>query len=393
MESNMRVVQLISSGGCYGAENMLLTLASSFERIGVETILLVFHNLHRPNLEFAERARARGLSVHILPCKGRTDWTAVQGIRECMREYAVDVLHTHGYKADLFGYLAAKLERKPIISTCHNWTRGAALNLYYRLDRWMLKRFNMVVAVSDNVAEKLKLSGISGSRIRVVSNGIDASLLQNASPSLRRDFGLASARVIGMVARLDMQKGFEYLLPAFREILKEFPDALLVLVGDGPARTILDQMVCDLRIEQNVIFAGVQADMACVYASIDLLVLPSLNEGLPMTLLEAMSAARPVVATRVGAIPEVIVDGQTGLLVDPGTTTALTAALARLLRSPQLCLHLGSQAQSWVRRHYTSQSMVEKYLQVYKELLMSATDICEPHLPVSSSGPSARGIQ
>jgi len=123
---DVKVLQLISSGGYYGAENMLLNLCASQEKAGCSNSLLLFYNVHVPNVEFYERARRRGISVRMVHCKGRADWRAVEQIQDYIREDSIDVVHTHGYKADLYGYVAARRAGKPIVATCHNWVGGTA---------------------------------------------------------------------------------------------------------------------------------------------------------------------------------------------------------------------------------------------------------------------------
>src|ERR1051326_8414105 len=294
---------------------MLLNLCASQEA-ECRNSLLLFYNVHVPNVEFYERARRRGISVRMVHCRGRADWRAVRQIKEYIREDAVDVIHTHGYKADLYGYFAARSAGKPIVATCHNWVGGtAALGIYNRLDRMILKRFNAIAAVSDTVSERLFKSGIPANKIKMIANGVDVEAFERAHalPELR----VSPGKVIGVVARLDLQKGFEYLLAAVRELSAAFKDIKVVIVGEGPDRAAIEQMIERYGLQHTVILAGQQSDMPAVYASIHIFVLPSLYEELPMTLLEAMAASKPVIATRVGAIPSVIEDGKTGLLVNP----------------------------------------------------------------------------
>jgi glycosyltransferase involved in cell wall biosynthesis len=356
----VRVLQLISSGGYYGAENMLLNLCASQENAGCHHSLLLFYNVHAPNVEFYERARRRGISVRMVHCKGRADWRAVRQIKEYIREDAVDVVHTHGYKADLYGYLAARGMEKPVVATCHNWVGGtAALGIYNRLDRMVLKRFSAIAAVSEGVRERLVQSGIAAGRIHAIANGIDVKAFEQAAP---QQLCASPGKVIGLVARLDLQKGFEYLLHAVRELAHRFQDVKVVITGEGPDRKAIEQMIADCGLQGRVTLAGQQSAM-------DIFVLPSLNEGLPMTVLEAMAASKPVIATRVGAIPSVVCDGETGLLVNPRDPAALRDALARLLAAPELCRRLAEQAHEWVRRHYTADQMATQYRLMYDSVL------------------------
>lgn len=364
----VKVLQLISSGGYYGAENMLLNLCASQQKAGCQNSLMIFYNVHAPNVEFYERARRRGLSVRMVHCQGRADWRAVRQIEECIQEDGIQLLHTHGYKADLYGYVAARRSGKPIVATCHNWVGGtAALGIYNHLDRMALKRFHGLVAVSDSVAQRLLASGVSAGKIRTIANGIDVQTFEQALPSPALKFD--GSKVVGMVARLDLQKGFEYLLRAARELCGTFPELKFVIVGEGPDRSEIEGMIQRLELQSMVILAGQHSDMPAIYAAMDVFVLPSLNEGLPMTILEAMAASRPVIASRVGAIPKVIQDGETGLLVDPTDTDGLRNALARLLADGDLCSRIGAAGHDWVCRNYTSEAMTLKYRQMYDDVL------------------------
>jgi len=364
----VKVLQLISSGGYYGAENMLLNLCASQEQSGCQNSLLIFYNVHVPNVEFYERARRRGLSVRMVHCKGRADWRAVRQIEEYIQEDAVDLVHTHGYKADLYGYLAAWRCHKPVVATCHNWVGGtAALGIYNHLDRMVLKKFNALAAVSDAVAHRLLAFGVPAEKIKTIANGIDVAAFERAQslPLLKAE----GSMVVGVVARLDLQKGFEYLLRAARTLCKTFQGLQIVIAGEGPDRDKIEDMIQQYGLQSNVVLAGQQSNMPSVYAAMDIFVLPSLNEGLPMTVLEAMAASKPVIATRVGAIGSVIQDGKNGLLVAPKDPEGLQNAIAGLLSDPERRRRLGGQAHAWVSQNYTSEAMALKYRDMYEEVL------------------------
>ena len=364
----LRVMQLISSGGYYGAENMLLNLCASQEKSDCRNSLVLFYNVHVPNVEFYELARRRGVSVRMIHCQGRADWRAVRQIREYIHEDEVEVLHTHGYKADIYGYLAARRESKPVVATCHNWAGGTkALDIYNRLDRWVLKRFNAIAAVSPLVREQLINSGISDRRIKVIDNGIDVEAF--ARPRMLNQSRMATEKVIGVVARLDLQKGFEYLFIAVHDLCRNVKGLTVVISGEGPDRPAIERMIERYGLQNNVVLAGQQSDMPAVYAAMDIFVLPSLNEGLPMTVLEAMAAGKPIVATSVGAVPNVISEGESGLLVKPKDAVGLRHAIARLLDDSELGRRMGARAQEWVGRQYTSAAMALEYREMYEQVL------------------------
>lgn len=348
---------------------MLLNLISADHRALSENLLAVFHNRHKPNLEIYDRAVAKGVNARLIECGGKADWRSIRDIRLLVRDHGIDIVHTHGYKADLYGYMAARRERKPVVATCHNWLAGgAALALYNFLDRLVLKRFDAVAAVSPTLGQKLLAMGVAPERIRVIPNGIDVDTFKGGAVAPETRHG----QVLGVVARLDLQKGFEYLLSAVAKLRQPFPALHLLIVGEGPDRGKIENLVSRLDLSPVVTMAGQQADMAAMYQSMDVFVLPSLNEGLPMTLLEAMAASKPVIATRVGAVPTVIADGITGLLVEPADESGLANAISRLLSKPDLRCQLAQAARAHVEQHYTAAAMAGKYRELYAAILNSA---------------------
>lgn len=342
---------------------MLLNLIGADDLAASENLLAVFHNRHKPNVEVYQRAVEKGMAAELIDCQGRGDWRSIRNIRQLIHARAIDIIHTHGYKADLYGYLAARCEGRPVVATCHNWlSGGAALKAYNFVDRQVLKRFDAIGAVSDAVAEKLVSLGVDRERIAVIPNGIDVDRFKIAAPSTT---GPRKEQVIGFVGRLDLQKGFAYLLRAVSSLRHHLPGLRLLIVGEGPDRGRIEGIIRQEGLSAIVTLAGQKADMASIYQSIDVLVLPSLNEGLPLTLLEAMAASRPVIATRVGAVPKVIIDGVTGLLVEPADESALASAISQLLSDPGLYSQLAQRARAYVERHYTAGAMADRYRELY----------------------------
>jgi len=366
----MKTLQLISSAGHYGAENMLLNLAKSLERLGCTSVLGVFENLHRPNTEIAEHARQVGLQTVAIRCQGRADREAVRAIRSHIETQRIDLVHTHGYKADIYGYAAARTLPTPLIATCHNWTGASvSLRLYAPLDRWALRRFHRTVAVSEGVAAALRRGGVAPDKITTIRNGVDVAVFSAARPTLAAEIGKGNRLVVGMVSRLVRSKGADYFLRAARDVLCCSPETLFVLVGEGPARKELERLALELGIENKVIFTGQHADMPGVYASLDVFVLPSLNEGMPLTVLEAQAANRAVIASRVGAIPQLIQHRETGLLVEPGDVAGLRNTILELLADASLRAGLAARGQERVREHYSAEGMASRYLSLYQDLL------------------------
>jgi glycosyltransferase involved in cell wall biosynthesis len=231
-----------------------------------------------------------------------------------------------------------------------------------------LRRFDAVVAVSETIAESLRHSGIHGSKIRVIDNGIDIHSFSQAPAKPADQLSKKQNLLVGTVGRLVPQKGLEYYLRAAREVLQEFPNAIFQVIGSGPEREKLEQMARDLEINQNVVFSGECTDMPGAYASMDVFVLASIDEGMPMVVLEALASRKPVVATRVGAVPCLVIHEKTGLLVAPKDVQALKQAILRLLNDASLRSKLGNNGEALVKRGHSRDIMAQNYLRLYEQV-------------------------
>jgi glycosyltransferase involved in cell wall biosynthesis len=369
IDHQLNVLSLISSEGHFGAENMLLTLAAALNKLGCRSIVAAFCDSRFQHTEVADRARAQGLTVEIVPCNGRCDWKAVTRTRKLMVQHNVDVLHTHGYKADLYAYAAAWPRRVPLVATCHNWpSRFWNMRAYAALDRYFLRDFDRVVALSDALADTLRHSGVRPEKLETIANGVQVEPFQSAQPSLRRDGAFGEEALVGFVGRLVPGKGGDVLLHAAQRVLLSYPATKFVLVGEGPARGEWEALAQRLGIHDRVVFTGVRHDMPGVYASFSMLALPSLDEAMPMCVLEAMAASKPVVATRVGSVPKLVIPAKTGELVEPGNATALAEAMLRILHNPQYAHELAKAGQLRVLQHFSAESMAKRYLELYRRI-------------------------
>ena len=372
----MTILQLISSEGYYGAESMLLALARALPALGCGSIVGVFRDARACHGELETRAAQLGLQVETVPCAGRWDWKTVGRVRELVEAHGVDVLHTHGYKADVYGYAAAWPNRVALVATCHNWpSRLPSMRAYAAIDRLALRHFDRVATASGPVAEILSRWKVPAHKLKTIPNGVDMEPFREAAPSLRRELGAGGERLVGCVGRLVPDKGGALLLSAAQAVLAVFPNAKFVFAGDGEARAEWEALAVRLGIASKVVFAGRREDMPAVYASLDIVVLPSFQEAMPMCLLEALAAARPVVATTVGAIPKVIVPGVTGLLCEPGDAHGLSMAILRLLRDPELGRALGNHGRAHVARSFAAEVVGRSYIDLYQEAF---DDHCRP---------------
>jgi glycosyltransferase involved in cell wall biosynthesis len=366
----MIVLTLISSEGYYGAENMLLTLAQKLCQVGCQCLVAVFFDPRSPHPEVAERARQRGLTVEMLKCSGKLDGTTVGQLRALLFKHNVDIVNPHGYKADLYAYAATRRTRAALVATVHNWpSRRLSMRAYAVLDRFVLKRFDKVISVSDVPSNILRRSGVAPNKITTISNGVDVERFDLAAPSLRKQLASEGVPLVGFVGRLVPDKGGEILLRAARHVLAARSNVKFVLVGEGPSRKRWEALATELGIDKQVVFVGTRDDMPGVYSSLDLVVLPSFIESLPMCLLEAMAAGKPVISTRVGAVPQLLTSDEIGLLVEPRNVEALSTAILRVLENQELAFRLGKNARHHVARNFSAQSMATDYLWHFNQVL------------------------
>lgn len=362
----MKVLHVISSGGMYGAEAVILNLSRTLNESGHSGVLGVFSNSANPNAQLHEMAVKAGIESHLIPCRGQVDRTVMASLRELVARTGADVVHAHGYKADVYAYLALRGTETPVVSTCHNWLDdGLLVSLYGMVDRLVLRRYARVVAVSDEVRRRLLKAGVDEGRIRQIRNGIDLRPFADAVSSAGGD--AAGVLTVGWVGRLSREKGADVFLRAAARVLMEIPGTRFVVVGEGPDRSELELLVDELRIRDAVSMPGRRDDMPSVFASLDVMVSSSRQEGLPMAILEGMASSLPLIATAVGDVPTVVRDESTGLLVPPEHVELLAAAIVGLLRDPERRERLGTAARRLIEDEFSAERMTAEYLGVYEE--------------------------
>jgi glycosyltransferase involved in cell wall biosynthesis len=366
----MKVLHIISSGGMYGAEAVILNLARTLRDGPHRCALGVFSNSASPNLHFHEIALKEGFDSHPIPCRGRIDRTAIASIRELVDRTGADVVHAHGYKADLYVYFALRGMGVPLVSTCHTWyDTDLFVSIYGMADRYVLRKYTRVAAVSDEVKQRLLKAGVGEDKIRMVRNGIDLSPFDGAILAHREGRAADRALVVGLVGRLAWEKGVDLFLEAAAEVLVEIPETRFKVVGEGPDREKLERSIDRLNIRESVNLLGHREDMPSLYASLDVMVSSSRQEGLPLAILEGMASGLALVATAVGEVPKVVVDGRTGLLVPAQDVGSLAAGITELLHNPEKRKRLGGAARQLMEEEYSAARMTADYLRVYQEAI------------------------
>lgn len=368
-----RVVQFRGSDSLLGAERVILELAQQSPAFGYESVILALQHPTDPEPELVKLARGAGIRAEIIPCRGRFDRAVFTHIRNFMQAENINLLHCHGYKENFYGLFAGV--NAPRVATNHLWKRESmALRLYCWLDSKLIKRFDQVVAVSKPIYEELLAVGVPQQRLRKISNGIDTLPFRQASNSdvgerMRLELGIAPERfVLGMLGSLTPEKGHIHALKALAQLRQRFPEMMLLIVGDGPLRETLQATAREMGISEHVRFFRHRNDVAAVLAVLDVFLLPSLIEGLPMALLEAMASGRAVVASAVGDVAAAVHDQQTGLLIPAGSARPLIAAVERLALDTRLRLRLGAAAADMIETRFSSHQMAHRYCELYDQL-------------------------
>lgn len=367
-EKRITVLHLLVSLPVGGAEDLVVAIVKGLdpERFDVQAATI------GPAGVIGKELRRAGYQVHSLGLDIRDvpDLKIVFRLRRLLRDLRPDVLHTHLYHPNYYGRLAALgLGLKGVVASVHNvYTRT---KFHRRVWNFLLGwTTDCILAVSPAVFHDILVyDAVRRSRLRLLANGINLAAL--AVPESREEakaqLGVAGL-CLGTVGRLEEQKGHAFLLQALPALVAEFGEATLLLAGDGRLRPTLEQQARDLGVAHHVRFLGTRRDIPTIYRALDVFVLPSRWEGLPLALLEAMGAGLPVVATGVGGVKDVIRDGVNGRLVPPRNPEALAAAVMEIVRRPDRGQVLGDQARNTVKEHYSQEAMLEKLAALYLEL-------------------------
>lgn len=306
-----------------------------------------------------EHVRAHGYAAREFAVRTKVDPAAVVRMAREFRAQRYDIVHTHLSTSTVNGCLAARLARIPSVATVHGLSGKLS---FLAADH--------LVAVSADVRRHMTSQGLHESRISIVHNGVDvAPPAPGAREASRAALGIPDhCPTVGTTARLTALKGVDTALQAVARLRDDFPELRYVVFGDGEMEGELRSLAASLDISGNVVFAGYRTDLPQLLPALDVFLFPTLREAMGIALIEAMAAEIPVVATRVGGIPEVVVEG-TGLLVSPSDPVGMADQVGRVLRQPELRQSLVVAARERVRTEYSSARMATRTLTVYQAML------------------------
>jgi glycosyltransferase involved in cell wall biosynthesis len=363
----IRVVEVLATGTGGGAQEHLLSLVTRLDRSRYDVSVVALS----AGVTVRKLQRA---DIPVLVIDDPDDTIAVGALAAHLAEVRADVVHAHMYRAETVATRAVIAlgeagQRRPyLVATIHSSRIRSAED--QRHLRELTPHMDRLIAVSKAIEHKLVDEQRCAAPVSLIYNGVDLDRYDNqeACCTLPEEYGMEpGSQIVGVVARLEPEKGHPTLLEAWPKVLREVPDAYLLIVGEGSRRDALEAQARELRIAHRVVFTGRRDDVPAVTAALDVAVLPSYREAQGMVILEAMALSRPVVASRVGGIPEMIEDGVTGLLVPPHDAEALAAAIVRLLQNHPLADTLGRAGHDMVHDRFCIELMVEAIASIYDE--------------------------
>ena len=367
----LRITHVITSLTVGGAQQLLLDICLEMRAHGHDVRVIGLRGG-----SMAQEFRKRGFETSEFLMENMVSLPTLFRLTVLLKQQRPWIVHTHLGRADSYGRVAAWLAGVPrIVTTVHNVDAWKAKWYLRWIDAVTSRAAHRLIACSGRVAEHLRAIGlVPMDKVTVLRNGIRLQDWRDepspvAVSALRQDLGVKNNEfVIGVIGRLEPQKGHVYLLQALASFKSSLPAFRLCIVGEGTLREELERLVVKFGLASNVTFAGVRHDMRLVYAAVDLVVMPSLWEGLPITLLECMASRRPVVATDVGGISEIIQPEHNGLMVPPKSSEALAAAIQRCMQSPESTRARVEAGFETVRREFSVEQLVDKVLALYRQL-------------------------
>jgi len=377
----MRVIARLNIGGP-AIHTILLTAGLDAARFE-STLVTGVEEAYEGNM--LDLAAQKGVQPLVIPELGREinplkDWVTLLKLYRLFRDRRPHIVHTHTAKAGTVGRMAARLAGVPVIvhtfhgHVFHDYFGPLQTRVFIGIERLLASLSDRIVTVSDGQRRELADYGVaSRDKIAVVPLGFELDALLNCEPlrgQLRWELGIPDGTaLVGIVARLTAIKNHRLFLDAARLIVEAGQAAMFLIVGDGKLRADLEAYVAELKLAERVIFTGWRRDLPRIYADLDVVALSSLNEGTPVSLIEAMAAAKPVVATRVGGVSDVILDKESGYLVQSEDAEGLARGILDLLRAPDRAREMGLAGRVAVHPKYASETLLANIEKLYLELL------------------------
>jgi len=382
MGARKRVLHFIESGGIYGAESVIINLSREMAAGGdYEPVVGCIVQRDDEAVDLVRIAASLGIEAHCITISNWRVFLDLPLAARFIRRQRIDMIHCHGYKPAVFAFLIAMLVRVRVMATCHLWFIDTNAPFKMRaligIEKFLYRHFRAVVAVSEHIRDILLTVGVDAARVHLIRNGIVlsdydfAACASTLQPVAIGNLGEGDVCVLN-IARLTEQKAQRDLVAAAVHIKAAGAKLKIVLVGEGELRNELLQQIAAEDVGDVVSLLGFRSDIAELLRRADIFALPSLDEGMPISLLEAVAARVPVVVTAVGDIPKLIADGSSGVIVKRRDPAGLASAILALANDATRRSELAEQAWQRLKASYSSTQMFERYCEVYRKVLAPA---------------------
>lgn len=369
----MKILQFICSTGFYGAERWVLALSKHLPS-SVASELAITLEPGTDDLALVKQFKTIG-QTHEIPMHGRFDLSAIKKLADLIEERKIDVIHTHGYKSDIIGVLAAKKAGIPCVVTPHGFENAADLKL--RLFIWAgcqaMKFADKVVPLSRQLMEDVKKFNIASSKLAYIQNGVDLSEVE-AVRITKQVVVDKPIKTIGFVGQMISRKNITAILDCFDSLYKKRQDIELILLGDGEDRASLEVHAKSLSSYKAISFLGFRNDRLQLLRDFDLFVMTSTLEGIPRCLMEACAMEIPVSAYDIAGIDQLITHQQSGLLATLHDYQQLESDWQRLLNDDALATSLAKNAKAFVEENFSAKRMADEYLALFEEVIKGKTN-------------------
>lgn len=367
----MRVVHIIKVTGIAGAEQHLFRLLTGLRVRQIDANIILLVEPDHPVDDYVQRLTERGVPVEQLVIHHHADISLLWRLMSLLRRLKPDIVHTHLIHADMYGILAARLAGVPLIFTSrHNDDAFRHRTPVKLVNRLLWRTVDVGIGISESITHfSMEIEDAPPDKLHTIHYGLETDTQpfnrHQARTAIVNELGLsAGSTLIGLVCRLTEQKGVGYAIEAFTRIAIEYPDTHLLIAGKGPLQSELEALASSLS--NRVHFLGWRGDVPRLMAAFDIFLMPSLWEGFGLVLLEAMAQQTPIIASRVSAIPEIVVDQETGLLVAPRDVEGLARALQQLLSDKPLRSHMGLMGRDRLEAYFDVQQMVDQTAALYE---------------------------
>ncbi len=368
----MKIVHVAKMTSVAGMEKHLLTLLPGLQARGLDVSLIVLVEPDKPMADYVADMQQSGVGAEAMVIRRDLDPMLIGRLARKFREGHYDAVHTHLIHADLHGVIAAKRAGvRRIFFTGHNDDKFRRQWPIRLLQRWLWRQVTAGIAISESLRQfMIAVESAPPERVHTVHYGLDPAAVPidpTARQKLCEELGVhPNAPVAGSICRLTEQKGLSYAIRAFWQIAEQAQGAQYVVVGDGPLRQSLQREAEGFGLGQRVHFLGWRDNAGSLLGAFDVLLMPSLWEGFGLVALEAMAASRPVIASRVSALPEIVESGVTGFLAEPADPSALAECLLHLFENPALAREMGENGRRRLEAEFSADRMIDGTLKVYQ---------------------------